>query len=148
MKEKYLHILLIGASSLHCNRRRRQFNEIGLSEGQPKVLANLLTMEGCIQKDLAEECHVKTATMTSLLQKMERDGLIYKKKEFVSGGKRAYRIFLTEKGSEKAKKADDIIEKLEEECFEGFSKDEREKFLSLFSRVKDNLMKQEKNICD
>ncbi len=148
MKEKYLHILLIRASSFHCSRRRRQFSEIDLSEGQPKVLANLLTMEGCIQKDLAEVCNVKSATMTSLLQKMERDDLIYKKKEFVSGGKRAYRIFLTEKGKEKAKKANDIIEKLEEECFLGFSKEEREEFLSLFSRVTDNLMKLEKDVCD
>lgn len=148
MKEKYLHILLITASSLHCSRRRKQFNEIDLSEGQPKVLANLLIMEGCIQKDLAEVCHVKSATMTSLLQKMEKDDLIFKKREFVSGGKRAYRIFLTEKGREKAKKANDIIEKLEEECFSDFSKEDKEQFLNLFSRVTQNLKKLENDVFD
>lgn len=146
MKERYFHILLIGASALHCNRRRKQFNEMDLSEGQPKVLANLLVMEGCIQKDLAEVCHVKSATMTSLLQKMERDDLIFKKKELVSGGKRAYRIFLTEKGREKAEKANAIIEKIEEECFLGFSEEEKEQFLKLFSRVTKNLKKLENDV--
>lgn len=39
------HKLLIHVSSLHCERRRRQFYELNLSDGQPKVLANLLIME-------------------------------------------------------------------------------------------------------
>lgn len=94
MKVMQFHKLLIHVSSLYCERRRRQFYELNLSDGQPKVLANLLIMEGCIQKELAQICHVKTATMTALLQKMERDGLIIKKKEFVSGGKRANKNWL------------------------------------------------------
>ena len=138
------HKLLIHVSSLHCERRRRQFYELNLSDGQPKVLANLLIMEGCIQKELAQICHVKTATMTALLQKMERDGLIIKKKEFVSGGKRANKIFHTEKGREMAEKSNCIIEKLEEECFIGFSEEEKEKFIELLSRVTKNLDDLEK----
>ena len=148
MKDMQFHKLLICASSLHCERRRRQFCELNLSDGQPKVLANLLIMEGCIQKELAQRCRVKSATMTSLLQKMERDGLIFKKKEFVSGGKRAYKIFLTEKGREMAEKANRIVERIEEECFFGFSEEEKKKFIELFSRVTKNLDDLEKNMCD
>lgn len=148
MKDKQFHKLLICASSLHCARRRRQFYELNLSDGQPKVLVNLLIMEGAIQKELAQRCRVKSATMTVLLRKMERDGLIFKKKEFISGGKRAYKIFLTEKGREMAEKSNRIIEKLEEECFFGFSEEEKEKFIELFSRVTKNLDDLEKNMCD
>ena len=145
MKDNYLHVLLITASALHRDRSRKQFQKLNLSDGQPKVLSVLLAMEGCLQKDLAEACHVKAATMTSLLKNMERNELIIKKKEFVSGGKRAYRIFFTEKGRKLAKKVNCIVGKIEEESFLGFSNKEREQFLELFSRVAKNLKGLEEN---
>lgn len=37
MKVMQFHKLLIHVSSLHCERRRRQFYELNLSDGQPKV---------------------------------------------------------------------------------------------------------------
>lgn len=146
MKDIYLHVLLITASSLHRDRSRKQFQKLNLSEGQPKVLSILLAMEGCLQKELAEECHVKAATMTSLLQNMEKNDLILKRKDLVSGGKRAYRIFFTEKGKKMAKKVNDIVGKIEEESFKGFTNEEKEQFLGLFSRVVKNLNGSEKDV--
>lgn len=146
MKDTYLHVLLITASALHRERSRKQFQKLNLSDGQPKVLSVLLAMEGCLQKDLAKECHVKPATMTSLLKNMERNELIVKKKELVSGGKRAYRIFFTEKGRKMGERVNSIVEKMEEESFSGFSEEEREQFLDLFSRVVKNLKELEKDV--
>lgn len=146
MKDIYLHVLLITASSLHRDRSRKQFQKLNLSEGQPKVLSILLAMEGCLQKELAEECHVKEATMTSLLQNMEKNDLILKRKDLVSGGKRAYRIFFTEKGRKMAQKVNNIVGKIEEESFKGFTNEEKEQFLGLFSRVVKNLNGSEKDV--
>ena len=76
----------------------QEFQKLNITTGQPKVLSILSQKEGYLQKDLAERCHVEPATMTSILKKMEEKELIYKKSESVSGGKRAYAIYLTEQG--------------------------------------------------
>lgn len=138
-ENKYLHVLMISASSAHRKRARQKFQELNLSDGQPKVLSILLSMEGCLQKDLAEACHVEPATMTSLLRKMISDGLIRKEQSYVSGGKRAYNIYFTEKGLELAHKVNSITAEIEEVAFDGFTPDERNTFLELFSRINDNL---------
>lgn len=144
MKDKYLHVLMIEASVLHKDKCRKQFQKLNLSDGQPKVLSILLAMEGCLQKELADECHVTPATMTSLLQNMEKNNLITKKRELVSGGKRAYRVFFTEKGKEMAEKVNEIVSEIEKQSFEGFTDDEKETFLELFSRIKVNLKSDNK----
>jgi len=110
-----------------------------LTEGQPKVLAVLSAMENCLQKELAEACRVEPATMTSLITKMEERGLIVREREMVSGGKRAYRIRLTEEGKQVAAEVKEIIHAAEQQCFEGFTQQEKEGFLKQFARIAENL---------
>lgn len=133
------HRLLICASAAHKKYCRQRFQELDLTEGQPKVLAVLSAMENCLQKELAEACRVEPATMTSLITKMEEKGLIVREREMVSGGKRAYRIFLTEDGRRVASEVKEIILAAEQQCFDGFTREEIEVFLKQFSRVAENL---------
>lgn len=143
MKDKYLHVLLIKLAALHKKKSRQRFQEMNLAEGQPKVLSVLLPIEGCLQKDLAQACHVEPATMTSLLKNMEKSELIYKKQDLVSGGKRANRIYFTEKGKELAYRVNHVVGELEKVCFDGFTEKERDDFLDAFSRIINNLEKME-----
>ncbi|MBQ7776763.1 MAG: MarR family transcriptional regulator [Lachnospiraceae bacterium] len=138
MSKKHLHVLLIRTFAAHKKKSRQRFQDLGLTEGQPKVLSILCGMEGCLQKELAEACRVEPATMTSLLKNMEQKGLIYKEKLQVAG-KRAYAIYLTESGKVQANKVLKIVEELEEVSFKGFTSEEKKQFLELFERVKDNL---------
>ncbi len=137
--DKKLHALLLKISAAHKKHCRQSFQDLGLTEGQPKVLAFLQSVEGCLQKELADLCHVEQATMTSLLKNMEQSGLIEKRKE-VSGGKRVFRVYLTQYGKEMAKKVDGIVDSLENICFSGFSKEEKEQFLTMFAKISDNLL--------
>lgn len=139
MEENYLHVLLIEASALHKKKSRQRFQELNLSEGQPKVLSVLMPIEGCLQKELAKACHVEPATMTSLLKNMEKQGLIHKETDFVSGSKRAYRIYYTEKGRELAGEVNDIVRELEEICFRNFTDSEKDEFLRSFKKIVDNM---------
>ena len=59
----------------------------------------------------------------------------------VSGGKRAYRISLTEEGRCVAAEVKEIIHAAEQQCFDGFAQEEKEGFLKLFARVAENLEK-------
>lgn len=137
--ENRFHRLLICASAAHKKYCRQRFQELDLTEGQPKVLAVLSCMENCLQKELAEACRVEPATMTSLITKMEEKELIVREREMVSGGKRAYRILLTEKGRQVATEVKGIIHAAEQQCFGGFTQEEKEIFLRLFARVAENL---------
>ncbi len=139
MSENYLHVMLISASAAHKKRSRQRFQELNLTEGQPKVLSILLGMEGCQQKELAGACHVEPATMTALLKNMEQSQLIYKERVALPGGKRAYQIYLTEQGKQRAEEVCSIVEEQERVAFQSFSEEERETFLELFSRVTENL---------
>lgn len=135
----FLHSALIHASVTHRKACRHEFQNMNLSDGQPKVLAILLVREGCLQKDLAQYCRVEPATMTSLLKKMTAGGLIIKESVHVSGGKRAYGIYLTDLGREKAAQVKSIIARYEDICFEGFSEEERNATIDYLERITKNL---------
>lgn len=136
--DKKLHALLLQISAAHKKHCRQSFQNLGLTEGQPKVLAFLQSMEGCLQKELADLCHVEQATMTSLLKNMEQAGLIEKQKE-VSGGKRVFRVYLTQYGKEMAKKVDGIVKDVEDMCFSGFTEQDKQQFMEMFARISENL---------
>lgn len=138
MIQERLHELLIRTSSMHRKKSRQYFQELELTDGQPKVLSILSKMEGCVQKELAEACRVEPATMTSLLKNMEQTNLIVKEKKQISG-KRAYGIYLTEEGKVLADKVEDIVVKMEQISFAGFTPEEKEQFLELFTRIYQNL---------
>lgn len=104
------------------------------------MLSSLAMQEdGILQRDLAALCCVEPATMTVLLRKMQQDGLIEKRSTLVSGGKRAYNIYLTDKGHKLAKAVNLIMENAEKLAFTNFSASERDTFLTLLNRLTENL---------
>lgn len=139
MSRKFLHVLLLKTYAAHKKSSRQQFQQLQLTEGQPKVLTILAGMEGCQQKELAQACGVEPATMTALLKNMEQSGLICKEKLQLPGGKRAYSIFLTERGALLSGQVMDIVEELEQVAFKDFTEPEKRSFLELFARVTENL---------
>lgn len=134
-----LHTALIGCSAAHKKCSMHEFQKLDLTTGQPKVLAILSQKEGYLQKDLAVRCHVEPATMTSILNNMLEKGLIYKKQESVSGGKRAYSIYMTEKGHVMALKVNQIVEETETISFQNFDDSEKQLLIQLLNRVQTNL---------
>lgn len=130
---------LIVASSTHQKNCWAGFRALELSPGQPKVLSRLRHEEGHLQKDLAALCHVEPATMVVLLNNMEKKGMIRKEVDHVSGGKRAFRIYLTEEGRALADKVDRVVEEVEVKAYEGFSEEDRKQLVSLLARLVDNL---------
>ena len=130
---------LIEASVRHKEESRKEFQKLDLSEGKPKILSYLLDHEGIPQRELAENCHVKPATITFLLEKMLADGLIWKKTLHISGGKRALGIYLTEEGRQLALRCRDIVKEMEIRSLQGFSEEEKETLILLLNRVSENL---------
>lgn len=138
MREQLI-VSLLSASAAHQKSCWAGFRELDLSPGQPKVLSRLRYQEGYLQKELAALCYVEPATMVVLLANMEKRGLIRKEVDHVSGGKRAFRIFLTEEGRRLAEKVDCVVEEMEEKGFAGFSEEEKDQLIFLLGRLTDNL---------
>lgn len=138
MREQLI-VALLNASAAHQKSCWADFRNLDLSPGQPKVLSCLRYQEGYLQKELAALCRVEPATMVVLLSNMEKRGLIRKEVDHVSGGKRAFRIYLTEEGRELANQVDRVVEKNEEKGFEGFSEEEKNQLISLLGRLTKNL---------
>lgn len=132
-------LALVRAYDAHRKATRAAIQKEDLSDGYPKVLMNLSHNPGCLQKELAEACHVEPATMTVLLRGMMNKGLIRKEETHVSGGKRALRIFLTEEGAAMAETANRIFEDTHNRALAGMTEEEVETLCRLLTKVRDNL---------
>lgn len=141
IRPKSLHRAFIRTSKMHRKVCQYRFHELGLTEGQPKVLDYLHHNNGCSQKALAKHCHIQPATATSLLGHLERSGLIYR--EVNQQDRRITNVFLTEKGEKFQKQVKAAFQEIDEQCFNGFTSKEREEVLLYLERIYENLKGRE-----
>ncbi|MFQ9873049.1 MAG: MarR family winged helix-turn-helix transcriptional regulator [Oscillospiraceae bacterium] len=139
MKHMPLHALLGRALHLHVKRSGSRFSRYGISNGQPRILEYLSMHNGCIQRQLARHCELEPATITSVLTLMEKSGFIYRAPSQTD--KRALCVFLTEKGWQAAEQVNEVFSKLEEECFDGFTAQQRRDAIDYLTRIGDNMRK-------
>lgn len=89
------------------------------------------------QKDISKILRIRRSTATSMLQDMEREGLIVRKP--VGRDLRLKQIVLTDKSEEYAKVINEEFRLIENLIVKGFSEEEKQ-FLKIYlSRIKDNL---------
>lgn len=96
--------------------------------------------DGCVQKDIAAACEIESSTVTSLLLRMEKSGLI--ERRMLNGNRRSLYVFLTEKGKEALEKVTSVFDELEKIAFDGFSEDEKVDFIEKFFRIYNNLTEE------
>ncbi|WP_242940467.1 MarR family winged helix-turn-helix transcriptional regulator [Anaeromicropila populeti] len=114
-----------------------QLAERNLSSGQPKVLEYLKEHDGSVQKDIAIACKIEPATVTSLLIRMEKNGLVQRK---LNNENRKYlNVFLTEKGEEEVTHVEKAFTTIENTALCNFTDDEKEQFIKYLERVNNNL---------
>ena len=114
--------------------------EIGLSKGQPPVLLFLDKENSRTQRELADFLNIKPASMSDVLQRMEKNGLVERKRG--KNDLRTMHVTITDKGR---KKSDEFLLKersLDDLFFKGFEDEEKEAFLQMFARMTENLMSE------
>ena len=145
MQKGELHRLLSRVYRTHYRRSFAEFSKFGITQGQPRILNFLARADGCMQRELAEHCNIEPATVTSALGTMERDGLIARLPD--AADRRVTRVFLTDKGRDAQRRVMAVFGALEDECFRGFSEDEREQAMRLLSRMHANMKAGEGGGC-
>ncbi|GIM27760.1 MarR family transcriptional regulator [Clostridium polyendosporum] len=142
IRTETLHMALIKVLRVHKRRANSEFCKIGMTQGQPKILDFLSESDGCIQRELAENCNIEPATVTSLLASMEKAGLIYRTQN--SKDKRVLNVFLTDKGKVRQKEVEKVFNLMDEECFQGFSEEEKVQTMRILNKIYENMIRKER----
>lgn len=135
-----LHMTLIRLSKTHRRKAHAEFSKLGITQGQPKILDFLSVNDGCIQREIANNCNIEPATVTSILSIMEKAELIYRNQD--PKDKRVLKVFLTEKGKIAQKEVEKIFNLIDMECFEGFSEEEKDQTIKILNRLYENMLKR------
>lgn len=106
---------------------------LGLSPGQFPTLIALWAEDGLTQKELVRRIDVEQATIANTLNRMERDGLVVRKRHPEDG--RSQQIWLTEKAIELKEPATGAAMTLNSIALKDFSTEERAVFVELMQRV-------------
>lgn len=123
----------------HFIRREKLLSGIRLYRGQAPVLLLLEEKEGLTQKDIVKKLKIKPSTVTLILRRMEKRGLIKREKDSID--KRFSRIYLTKEGRKLIIKLKEVFNILEKECFMEFSEEEKDILKKLFKKMRENLRK-------
>lgn len=132
-----LHTALVRTYHAQKNTTRPGMAVIGLSPGQPKVLAYLSGRSNCMQKDIARALDIEPATVSQILSNMEQAGLI--RRSDAAERRRAESVSITEKGSAACREWEELCRGIEKISLRGFSREEKERFVAYLCRMYRNL---------
>ena len=124
----------------HIMLQKQLFNNIKdlkLTLGQPKVLDYLRQNDGAMQKDIAQGCHIEAASLSTILNGIEKNGLITRNIDKYN--RRNINIFMTEKGKEICKRIEQEFITIEKKAFYNFSEKEIQKLTEYMIKIYNNL---------
>lgn len=117
----------------------KKINELGLNSQQGRMIGYIYEHqdEGIIQKDLADAFQRKGASITSMLQGLEKKGYIDRR--IPKDNERQKNIYVLPKGVALINDFNKIFSEVEENITKNLSKEEKESLLSLLMKVNSNL---------
>jgi DNA-binding MarR family transcriptional regulator len=118
-----------------------KLQEIGLYEGQHRIIMHLLHHEGMSQKHIVEtmatEHRVQPATMSKTINRLEKKKIITTKKD--PEDKRITKVFLTDEGKKLKEPIINIFHLIHEKTFENISNEEQILLKDLLSKMTQNI---------
>lgn len=124
------------------NTAKEMYQEFDLNRSQASVLFMLHKRDSMSQKELAAQLNVTAPSITSMIQKMERDKYITREPDQYD--QRVMRLTLTEKGRSCIQAVKNVADRMEEILFQGMSSEEKLLFRRLMIRAGDNLTTYER----
>jgi DNA-binding MarR family transcriptional regulator len=115
----------------------RRMREHGLTFAQAAVMSRLWWQDGLTQSQLQEQVGVDGSTLTGLLQRMTRQGLVRRRRNRADG--RVMLVYLTPRGRDLLPLLNPEAEAANERLFQGFAPAERATFLDLMHRALRNM---------
>jgi DNA-binding MarR family transcriptional regulator len=129
--------LLARACKAHRGSIGNTLGEIGLHVGQEMVLSQLWCQDGLTPSELAGALGVEPPTVTNMLSRMQRAGLLKRCRDPQDA--RCTRVVLTQKGRELRGPVERRWATVEERALAGITAEEEALLRNLLARVQSNL---------
>ncbi len=104
-----------------------------LSHAQSFVLGYLVQNPGAIQRDIAEITRTSAASVTSLLQGLERRGLVERRTD--AGNERSKRVYATDAGAELISGFETAMAAADDTILAPLNRTERAELLALLQKI-------------
>jgi DNA-binding MarR family transcriptional regulator len=117
------------AARLTGKAARIRMGSIGAWPGQIPILLWLMENDGMIQKELVERANMEQSTVAEHLDRLERDGFVYRKRG--AEDRRMYRFYLTDKAKAASNDLIHLLETGARTFTDGIPKND----LAVFDRV-------------
>jgi len=123
-------------------RGHELLHKLDLHRGQHNILRALWAQDGLTHTELAQAAHVRPATITTTVQRMEKAGFVTRARD--AKDQRVSRVYLTQSGREIRESVEQVWSQLDEERFAGFTSEERLLLRQLLLQVRENLIEATK----
>lgn len=130
-----LYYLISRASLISTSALKKGFALAGVEQVRPAYLGVLMTLwneDGLQVADLGRKAGLEPSTMTGLLDRMERDGVISRQAD--PNDRRAQRIYLTESGSKSKCPVMKVVDQILARATAGISEDEMNNAKSILKK--------------
>lgn len=135
--QETLHYLLMSDHLMIQKALVSSVKDTGLTPGQPKILDYLLHHDGAIQKEIAMFCHIEPASLTTILNGMEKKAIssenllktIVARFTYISPNRREY-----------ADRLNLEFAKIESKALKGFSETSKQQLYDLLGRIYQNMV--------
>lgn len=134
-----LNHLLWQVCRLNHARAHQLFDALGVYRGQPPLLEALWERDGQTHSELAGRLHVTPATMSRMIQRMEKAGFVTRKPD--PADRRVSRVWLTQAGRDIRSGIAQAIRAIEADTFAGFTVEERVLLRRFLQQLRDNLIR-------
>jgi DNA-binding MarR family transcriptional regulator len=135
--DSYLPYLLNRAGARIAAAFNAEMRQIGASLQVWRVLAALREQDGRRMGDLSKTTSIEVSTLTRLVDNMEKDGLVVRRRE--AGDARAVALHVTASGRRLTQRILPIAERYEKVALEGFTAGEAEVLKKALRRLYDNM---------
>ena len=131
--------MLMRVMRRHHAGMERRISDLGVHHSQHRTLMELIRRQEQppSQRELAEIMGVSPAAVTTILKKMEREGLV--SRSMTHEDNRVNQIRITEKGIAKVNESRNAFESADCALFAGFTPEEMTLFVSFLERLDKNL---------
>ena len=135
--EQYLPYLLNRAGARIAAAFNAEMRQIGASLQVWRVLAALREQDGRRMGDLSKTTSIEVSTLTRLVDNMEKDGLVARRRE--SGDARAISLHVTPSGRRLTQRIMPIAERYESVALKGFTAGETAVLKKALRRLYENM---------
>lgn len=139
-----LEQLFIKVGKAHRYLAGQLLDQHDIHRGQPPLLYALSKQDGQTNSELAGCLEVTPATITNMVKRMEKAGLVKRQRD--AADERLIRVLLTEHGRDLFARVDDTLREINKIAFGNFSEEEKREMLQLLEKMLGNLHQHKESV--